>query len=417
MRVRGCGLTPEEPVCDPPSPLWVVPALGVTQILAWGSSFYLPAVLAKPIAEDTGWPLTWIIAGLSLGLLIAGLISPLVGRRIRDLGGRPVLIASALLLAAGFTVLALAPTLPIFIAGWAVMGLGMGAGLYDAAFSTLGRLYGLAARKHITTLTLFGGLASTTCWPLSAFFLSALGWRGTCGAYAAIQILIAVPIYLVALKGGVPLSPTAPITGAPRLSPGDGIATHRALFLLLAVCITIASMLSTAISVHLLTLLEARGLTLAAAVAFGALVGPSQVSARFIEVLVSRYHHPIWTKVAAVSLVASGLLLLWIRLPLIPLCLIFYGAGIGLESIARATLPLALFGPADYAPIMGRIARPSLIAQAATPSIGALLIQHLGTEGMLGTVTMLALLNVGLVGALFLRVGATRRQAAGLPIA
>jgi MFS family permease len=372
-------------------------------------------VLAKPIAEDTGWPLTWVIAGLSLGLLIAGLISPFVGRRIRDLGGKPVLIASALLLAAGFTVLALAPTLPVFIAGWAVMGLGMGAGLYDAAFSTLGRLYGLAARKHITTLTLFGGLASTTCWPLSAFFLSTLGWRGTCGAYAAIQILVSVPIYLLALKDPVP--PLAAAPSAPHLPAREGIASHRGLFLLLAVCITIASMLSTVISVHLLTLLEARGLRLATAVALGALVGPSQVGARFIEMLVSRYHHPIWTKVAAVSLVASGLLLLWIRLPLIPLCLIFYGSGIGLESIARATLPLALFGAADYAPIMGRLARPSLIAQAATPSIGALLIQHLGTEGMLGAVTLLALLNVGLVGALFLQVGATRRQAAALPIA
>lgn len=408
-------MIPEKPTSGPPPPLWVVPALGITQILAWGSSFYLPAVLAKPIAEETGWPLTWVIAGLSLGLLIAGLISPLVGRRIRDLGGRPVLIASALLLAAGLTTLALAPTLPVFIAGWAVMGLGMGAGLYDAAFSTLGRLYGLAARKHITTLTLFGGLASTTCWPLSAFFLSTLGWRGTCGAYAAIQILIAVPIYLLALKGQIP--PLARVSSAPHLPPRDSIASHRTLFLLLAICITIASMLSTVISVHLLTLLEARGLTLTAAVALGALVGPSQVGARFIEMLVSRYHHPIWTKVAAVSLVASGLLLLWVGLPLIPVCLILYGAGIGLESIARATLPLALFGPADYAPIMGRLARPSLIAQAATPAIGALLIQQTGTEGMLGVVTLLALLNVGLVGALFLRLGATRRQAAGLPVA
>ena len=197
-----------------------------------------------------------------------------------------------------------------------------------------------------------------------------------------------------------------------------GTTAHRALFLLLAGCITISSMLSTVISVHLLTLLQSRGLTLATAVALGTLVGPSQVGARFIEMLVSRYHHPIWTKIASVSLVAIGLLLLWMNIPFIPICLVFYGAGIGLESIARATLPLSLFGAADYAPIMGRLARPSLIAQAATPSIGALLIQGLGTEGMLGTVTLVALLNVGLVGVLFFQVGAARRQAAaGLPVA
>ncbi|HEX6118368.1 MAG TPA: MFS transporter, partial [Dongiaceae bacterium] len=139
-----------------PSARVIVPALGVTQILAWGSSFYLPAVLSRPIAEDTGWPLTWVVGGLSLGLLVAGLVSPLVGSRIHQRGGRPILIASALLLAAGSLGLAIAPNLPFFIAAWLVMGLGMSAGLYDAAFSTLGCIYGQGARLHITTLTLFG---------------------------------------------------------------------------------------------------------------------------------------------------------------------------------------------------------------------------------------------------------------------
>lgn len=417
MRVRGLGLNAEKDARTLPSARVVVPALGITQILAWGSSYYLPAVLAKPIAQDTGWPLAWVIAGLSLGLLIAGLISPLVGRRIHDRGGGPVLIASALLLAAGLTVLAMAPNLPVFIGGWSVMGLGMGAGLYDAAFSTLGRIYGLAARQHITTLTLFGGLASTACWPLSAFFVSELGWRGTCGAYAAIQILVALPVYLLALKGSVPPLPPESKRSKSAHSAPAGTARHRALFVIVAVAIMIASMLSTVISVYLLTLLQSRGLTLAAAVALGTLVGPSQVGARFIEMLVSRYHHPIWTKIASVSLVAIGLLLLWMDIRLVAVCLVCYGAGIGLESIARATLPLSLFGAAEYAPIMGRLARPSLIAQAATPSIGALLVQGLGIEGMLGIVTLVALLNVGLVGVLFLRVAAARRQAAGLPVA
>jgi MFS family permease len=418
MWVRGGGLTSESLTSAIPSARVVVPALGITQILAWGSSFYLPAVLAKPISNDTGWPLTWIIAGLSIGLVIAGLIAPFVGRRIRDLGGRPILIISALLLATGLTILALAPNLPVFILGWVVMGLGMAAGLYDAAFSMLGRLYGLAARRHITTLTLFGGFASTACWPLSAFLLSELGWRGTCGAYAAIQILVSLPIYLIALKGPVPPLPTEGTPSASIQRANNSASRYQGLFPLLALAITIASMLSTVMSVHLLTLLQSRGLTLATAVALGTLVGPSQVGARFIETLVSRHHHPIWTKVASVSLVAIGLLLLWMNIPLIALCLVFYGAGIGLESIARATLPLALFGAANYAPMMGRLARPSLIAQAATPAIGALLIQGLGAERMLGVVTLVALFNVGVMGALFLRVGAARReQAPEIPIA
>jgi MFS family permease len=388
------------PRAAPPPARLVVPALGVTQILAWGSSYYLPAVLAKPIADDTGWPLTWVVGGLSLGLLVAGLASPFIGRQIHRWGGRPVLMTSAVLLGIGCLGLALAPTLPVFIAAWLVMGLGMGAGLYDAAFSTLGRTYGQDARQHITTLTLFGGFASTVCWPLSAFFLDQLGWRGTCVAYAAIHVLFSLAVYVFAL-------PREPENGKVSHSMAGSAATTNAsspptgLFVLLAVTITTSSVLSTVMSVHLLTVLQARDITLAAAVALGAIVGPSQFGARFIEMLVGKYHHPIWTKVASVTSVAVGLGQLWGHFPWIPLALVFYGAGIGLESIARATLPLALFGAHNYAPIMGKLVRPSLIAMAAAPSIGAYLIQWFGPDGALEIVVAVAGINILLVLALF----------------
>lgn len=380
-----------------PSPKVIVPALGVTQILAWGSSYYLLAVLAKPIAADTGWSLTWIVAGLSLGLLIAGLVSPMVGRQIHRRGGRPVLAASAALLGIGLLGLAAAPNLPVFIAAWIVLGLGMGAGLYDAAFSTLGRLYGQAARHHITTLTLFGGLASTACWPLSAFLVTELGWRGACATYAGIHLLLSLPLYLLVISDRQAPSWEAADKQAAERGAEVAPLRLRSVFLLLATTIMVGSTLSTVISVHLLTMLQTHGITLAAAVALGAMVGPSQVGARFIEMLVSRYHHPIWTKVASVSLVALGFALFWGGIPILAPALILYGAGIGLESIARATLPLALFGAANYAPIMGRLAMPSLIAQAVAPALGALLIEHAGVQGALGTVVIIAMLNVGLV--------------------
>ena len=400
MWLRGRGLTSataSAAAVAVPSPKAIVPALGITQILAWGSSYYLPAVLAKPIAADTGWPLTWIVAGLSLGLLIAGLVSPLVGRQIHRRGGRPVLATSAVLLGIGQLGLAAAPSLPVFIGAWIAIGLGMGAGLYDAAFSTLGRLYGQAARHHITTLTLFGGLASTACWPLSAFLVTELGWRGACATYAGIQLLFSLPIYLLVVSDRDAPSWETTDKAAAEKSAAIGPARLRVVFVLLAATIMVGSMLSTVISVHLLTMLQVHGLALAGAVALGAMVGPSQVGARFIEMLVSRYHHPIWTKVASVALVALGLGLFWAGIPIIALALVLYGAGIGLESIARATLPLALFGAANYAPIMGRLAMPSLIAQAAAPSLGALLIQLLGVEGALGTIVTVAAANVCLV--------------------
>lgn len=177
----------------------VISALGVIQILAWGSSYYLPAVLAEPIARETGWPLAWIVGGLSVGLLVAAAVSPRVGTAIQRRGGRPVLALAALLLAFGLITLGLAPALPVFLAGWLVIGLGMGCGLYDPAYATLGRLYGAEARPAITALTLLGGFASTICWPLSAFLVAQVGWRGTCLTYAALHLTVTLPLALWAI--------------------------------------------------------------------------------------------------------------------------------------------------------------------------------------------------------------------------
>ena len=164
----------------------VISALGITQIFSWGSSYYLLAVLAKPIAADTGWSLSLIIGGLSLGLLAGGLVSPRVGRTIDAYGGRSVLAASSLLIGCGQLVLASAYHPATYVVAWLIMGMGMGAGLYDAAFATLGRAYGKDARSAITTLTLWGGFASTVCWPISAFLVDAAGWRFACLAYGAL---------------------------------------------------------------------------------------------------------------------------------------------------------------------------------------------------------------------------------------
>jgi MFS family permease len=388
-----------------PSLARTIPVLGVTQILAWGSSYYLLAVLAQPIAADTGWSLSWIVGGLSLGLLVAGLVSPRVGDGIQRRGGRPVLAVSAMFLALGLVGLALAPSLPFYIAAWLVLGVGMGAGLYDAAFATLGRIYGQRARTAIATLTLFGGFASTVCWPLSAFLVSEFGWRGACVIYAAIHVIVLLPLYVFALpkEAEWAASDAPPPDGRTpqRRDAGDARSDSKALFALVATVITISSMISTLVSVHLLAILQARDIALAAAVALGAIVGPAQVGARAIEMLISRWHHPIWTKLASTVFVSIGVGALWAGVPIVAAALVFYGAGIGIESIARGTLPLALFGERRYAAIMGRIAMPSLIAQAASPWLGAMLIERFGANGALAALFGAALGNVVLVGFLF----------------
>ncbi|MBI2254947.1 MAG: MFS transporter [Proteobacteria bacterium] len=382
------------------SPRLLVPVLGIAQILAWGSSYYLLAVLARPIAADTGWSFSWIVAGLSLGLLAAGLVAPRIGQVIKAQGGRPVLIAGSLLFATGLLIMSLAPNIGVFLASWVIMGFGMAAGLYDSAFSTLGRLYGHGARNLITALTLFGGFASTLGWPLAAFFVESFGWRGACLCFAGIHLCITLPLHLFAVPKEITARAVETEPAGSNEAPTQ--APPRSLFILMALTTLLSAFLSTVISVHLLTMLQADGISLAAAVAFGALVGPSQVGARFIESLIGKYHHPIWTKLASVICVGLGLGLLWAGLPLVAVTLVLYGAGIGLESIARATLPLSFFGPADYAPIMGRLARPSLFAQAAAPSIGAFLIEHGSPETALGAVVIGAVLNVALAVGLWM---------------
>ena len=157
----------------------VIPALGITQIFAWGSTFYLPAALALLIARDTGWAYDLIVGGVSIGLLVAGVASPRVGSLIADKGGRPMLAIGALLLAAGLLVIGTATNAVWYLVGWVVIGFGMSASLYDAAFSTVGGIYGAHSRTAITSVTLFGGFASTVCWPLSAFLAARFGWRGS----------------------------------------------------------------------------------------------------------------------------------------------------------------------------------------------------------------------------------------------
>jgi len=377
----------------------IITALGLGQILAWGSSYYLLAVLAGPIAADTGWTLPWVVGGISLGLLAAAIASPWVGRAIEQRGGRPVLAASSVLLAVGLLGLALAQSIPAYLGAWIVIGIGMGAGLYDPAFGTLGRLYGTSARSAITMLTLFGGFASTACWPLSALFVSCLGWRGACLAYAGLHLVVALPLYWFLLpkerqrteRAGPKAA--APVQGGAAVPIAD-VRTRRLVLGFLTVGITLSAMISTVLSVHLLTVLQGRGIALASAVAFGTLVGPCQVGARLIEAAIARYHHPIWTKIASAALVAAGLATLCSGQPIIAVALVFYGAGIGLESIARGTLPLALFGSAGYATLMGRLAIPSLIAQAASPSIGAFLIDGIGSEAMLRVLLATAGVNM-----------------------
>lgn len=388
----------------------VIAALGIAQILAWGTSFYFPAVFADPIVRDTGWSLGLVVGGTTIGLLVAGLISPQVGRIIDRRGGRPVIMASSLLYAAGLAGVGFAPNIAIYLLAWAVIGLGMGTGLYDAVFAALGRLYGSEARGPITNLTLFGGFASTLCWPLSAFMIEHIGWRSACFVYAALHLCVALPLQMSVIRPAAPKAAAAAGEGG-SVPPDETRIAHEALiFGLLALVLSIGSGIGSTVIVHMMTLLQARGVEFAVAVGLGALFGPAQVGARVVERLFGYRYHPIWTMIASCTLMAVGLIMLAGYFPVLVLIILLYGAGYGISWIGRGTLPLALFGPARFPRLMGKLAFPSLIVQALAPSGGAWLIEAKGSDVTIVVLTGLALINVVLIGALWFIVERSRTE-------
>ena len=379
----------------------VITALGIAQIFAWGTSFYFPAVFAEPIVAETGWSLGFVVGGTSIGLLTAGLISPRVGRIIDARGGRPVLIASSSCYAAGLACVGLSLSLPMYLLAWVLIGIGMGTGLYDAVFAALGRMYGSGARGPITNLTLFGGFASTICWPLSAFMIDHAGWRVACFVYAALHLFVLLPLQM-AVVGRASEHPAQKQSGAGVGSyDTEPLRNETLIFALLAVVLSVAAGIGSIVVVHLLIFLQARGVDFTLAVTLGTIFGPAQVGARVIERLFGNRYHPIWTMIASCALMAVGLLLLEAAVPALLLVILLYGAGYGISWIGRGTLPLALFGPARFPRLMGKLAFPSLIVQALAPSAGALMIEARGTDATIGVLTLLAIINVLLIGVLW----------------
>ncbi len=374
----------------------IISALGIVEILAWGSSYYLSAIIAQHISSEMGWPTAWAVGGMAVGSLTAGLISPRIGTLITVHGGRRTMAGGCLVLASGLALLGLSVNLASFLLAWMVIGFGMSASLYNAAFSTLGRIFGDGARPAISTLTLFGGFASTVCWPFSTLLLETYGWRATCFSYALIHTLLSVPLILLALPKESP-PPSVPrrdtITAAIPPSPAP---RHRLTFPILAIVLVGGEITSSILSVHLITMLTERGHSLAVAVSIGMVLGPAQVGARILEMTLGARIHPIWTLIVAACLTATGLFLLCVDFSIPGAALLCYGAGNGIWSIAKGTLPLALFGPDQYPVMMGRLARPALLAQAAAPTLGAVVLANAGVTSALAMMVCIAVTGLSL---------------------
>jgi predicted MFS family arabinose efflux permease len=343
----------------------LVTALGIGQIISWGTLFYSIAVLGPPMARALGVSDVMLYGSFTAGLFLSGIASPWVGARIDRRGGRGVLAAGSVLGALACALLAASVNGATMLAGWLVAGVAMAACLYDPAFATLYRVSGTSYRRAVTALTLFGGFASTVFWPLSQYLLEAHGWRVAFAVHAVLNAAVCLPLHLAFVprpsqRAAVPAA--SGMADAPRAPAGT--------FVWLAAAFALAAFLASAVSAHLVVLLASGGLAARDAVLVGALIGPMQVAGRVLEFAFSNRWSPLMVGTFAFTLLASALIVLCLVRGVWIVALAFallYGWANGVMTIVRGTVPGVLFGSRDYGTLLGRLAQPQFILKAFAP--------------------------------------------------
>lgn len=388
-----------------------ITALGITQIIAWGTTLYALGVLGKPIAQDTGWSQGLVYGGLTVGLLASGAVSMPVGRWIDRRGGREVMCWGSLLAAASLALLAIVQTPSTYLVTWVLVGIAMRLTLYDAAFAALVQLSPTRGRRAISLLTLYGGLASTLLWPAGAALDFVYGWRVTLLVFAALNLFVCLPLHWFGLRRRPAAAvaddaepSVAPVAAVPLTAPLLGRDRQWAMMLFSGVMAT-SAFVTGAMAAHLVPVLASGGLDARYAVLLASVKGIAQTLARLVDLVFGRNLHAVTLGRLTIALMPMSFLVLifsgagWIGA--VGFVLLF-GAANGLATIVRGAVPLTLFGPDGYGEVLGRIAMPVLIVNATAPAAFAVVEQRFGMSiaiGALATVAILAVVAMELMAA------------------
>jgi predicted MFS family arabinose efflux permease len=381
-------------------PLKLIAILSIGQIIGWGTTFYLPAVLAEDMARDLGIAREVVFLGVSQMVAIGALIAPVCGRLMDRHGAGVFLPLGSLLIGVGLLQFAALPTLAGYLLAWTLFGLATPLALSLAAVTLLTQLGGAHARYSIAVMMLFTGLPASVFWPITSALAQALSWRGAIAVFAGLNLLVALPLHL-ALAWNTSRRAVAPLSdhrqALPTLPQLHPHLRRRAQWLMV-IAFSLQGLGSWGLPLHVISLFEQLGLASATAVGIAALNGPATIAARLAEVTLGRRLRPITTAIIAAAHVPLALLLL--LAPIDPILAapaftaIFFGAN-GVMSILRATLPLTLLGAAGYGALMGRLALPQNLVFAASPFLFAVVFHATGPAG--GTLFALALSLAALV--------------------
>jgi predicted MFS family arabinose efflux permease len=362
----------------------IVTVLGAAQIISHAGAYYLAAVMAIPASIELSISSATVYAGLSLALAVSGLAGPTAGKLVDRFGGRPVLIASNLLLAAGLSMLALAQGLGLLLLAYAVLGLGMATGMFEVAFAAIVRIFGKKSHNALVGVTMVAGFASVAGWTISVFVEARYGWRGACWFWAAMNLLVALPLNTLIPRVS-DSADTEPAAETDKQTAQVSAVAHdpkreRYLTVLLAFVFASSGFISMGMMSHLPRLLEGVGVPLLVAFSIGALVGPAQITGRILDFTFLRRLHPlIGTRIAALAHPLGIAALVVLGAPFAALFVILHGLGNGILIIARGTLPLALFGPQGFGRRQGWLTMPAKFAQAISPFAFGLALTQWGT--------------------------------------
>jgi MFS family permease len=358
-------------------------ALGITQITAWGTSYYCLGVLAKPIAADTGWSLSLVYFGFTVSLLVMGAMSAWAGRAIDRYGAQAIMSSGTVLVSAGLALLSLVRSEAAYLAAWAFLGIGMRLCLYDAAFAALVQVVPSRGRQAISYLTLFGAFASTVFWVVGHYFNAALGWRATLLWFAAINLAVCLPLNWFGLaRRETAAGPDAHAAAPPAAGSAPLAGRVRAVAIaLFALVMSLNGFVFGVVTVQLVPLLEAAGLATAVAVWVASMKGFAQFGGRVVEILFGRKLHAVTVARIAIGVLPASFLVLLLsggNLEALLAFTLLMGASQGVITIVRGAVPLALFGASGYGAVLGVLATPILIVNAASPTLFALIVDGWG---------------------------------------
>lgn len=364
--------------------------LGITQIIGWGTTFLMPSMLGRPIEHDLGLLSEVVYGGITVMFGVGALFAPWVGKSMDRLGARTLMASGSLLYALSLAALAASQGLVSYLLCWAAMGVASTLALNTPASIALAQVAGARARQAIAVLAIVGGFASTVFWPISGVLEPLVGWRGTLLVFAGLHLLVCLPVHLLTLPGRTIITGAA--TAAAATATLSAAESRRA-FWLLATAFSCGAFIFTGFIVHAIGVLRGLGHDPAGALLLASLIGPAQVAVRLVELTFGHRYSIMNSALFAAAVLPLGLGLAWLAggsFAIALVCIMAYGVANGLKAVLRATLPLALFGRAQFGTVMGRLALPQGIVSAAAPPVLAAVMANFGAEGVLAVCTAIA---------------------------